>query len=122
MLQDYIFKGWKDTLGNIVTADTVVTGDMIVIADLELIPPEIHTHTWDAGIVVKSATCDEDGVKLYTCSSCGDTKTEVIPATGHTYGEWVLEDEDNHKKECSCGDAIREAYSPGPGWATIAAP
>ena len=120
ILVEYVFKNWKDELGNIVTSETVVTGDMIVVAELELIPPEIHTHTWDAGIVVKSATCDEDGVMLYTCSSCGDTKTEAIPATGHTYGEWVLEDEDNHKKECSCGDAVREAHTWDAGVVTVA--
>ena len=30
-----------------------------------------------------AATCDKDGVKTYTCSLCGGTRTEKIPATGH---------------------------------------
>ena len=46
-------------------------------------------HTWDTGTVTKEATCTEPGVKTYTCTDegCGETKTEEIPATGHTYGE-----------------------------------
>ena len=39
-------------------------------------------HAWDAGKVTKPATETEDGVKTFTCTRCGETKTEVIPATG----------------------------------------
>lgn len=46
-----------------------------------------HTHTWDNGKVTKEATCEETGTKLYTCSECGNTKEEEIPATGHNYGD-----------------------------------
>lgn len=48
----------------------------------------IHEHSWDAGKVTKSATCTKDGEKTYTCSGCGETKTEVIKATGHKMGAW----------------------------------
>lgn len=48
----------------------------------------IHEHRWDAGKVTKSATCTKDGEKTYTCSGCGETKTEVIKATGHKMGAW----------------------------------
>lgn len=48
----------------------------------------IHDHSWDAGKVTKSATCMKDGEKTYTCSRCGETKTEVIKATGHKMGAW----------------------------------
>ena len=40
-------------------------------------------HTWDAGIVTKTATCTESGVKTYTCTLCKATKTEEVPATGN---------------------------------------
>ena len=43
-----------------------------------------HTHTWNDGKVTKEATCEEAGVKTYTCTVCGETKTEEIAATGHT--------------------------------------
>ncbi|MCD7837940.1 MAG: fibronectin type III domain-containing protein, partial [Clostridiales bacterium] len=45
------------------------------------------SHVWDEGTVTTEATCTEDGVMTYTCTVCGETKTEAIPATGHTYGE-----------------------------------
>ena len=37
-------------------------------------------HAWDSGKVTKPATETEDGVKTYTCTRCGETKTESIPA------------------------------------------
>ena len=33
-------------------------------------------HTWDAGVVTKEATEDENGVITYTCTVCGGTRTE----------------------------------------------
>ncbi|MBQ6430375.1 MAG: S-layer homology domain-containing protein, partial [Oscillospiraceae bacterium] len=39
-------------------------------------------HAWDEGKVTTPATATKDGVKTYTCTRCGATKTEVIPATG----------------------------------------
>ena len=47
-------------------------------------PTESGQHTWDDGQVTTAATCTENGVMTYTCTMCSDTKTEVIPATGHT--------------------------------------
>lgn len=35
-------------------------------------------HAWNAGVVVKAATCQTKGVKLFTCSVCGETKQEEI--------------------------------------------
>ena len=42
---------------------------------------EIHTHEWTE-VVVKEATCTEDGKKVLKCE-CGEEKEEVIPA-GHS--------------------------------------
>lgn len=44
--------------------------------------PKLHTHTWDAGVVTQKPTAAEPGVKTFTCTICGETKTEPIPATG----------------------------------------
>lgn len=35
-------------------------------------------------------TCTEKGVRTYTCTSCGDSFTEDIPAHGHSYDEGVI--------------------------------
>ena len=40
---------------------------------------EPHEHTWNDGEVTKEATVDEEGVMTYTCTVCGETKTEAIP-------------------------------------------
>lgn len=44
--------------------------------------PKLHTHTWDAGVVTQKPTAAESGVRTYTCTVCGQTRTEAIPATG----------------------------------------
>ncbi|MBR7179407.1 MAG: discoidin domain-containing protein, partial [Oscillospiraceae bacterium] len=50
-------------------------------------------HSYDEGVVTTEPTCGKDGVKTFTCT-CGDSYTEVIPATGaHTAGEAVKENE-----------------------------
>lgn len=52
-------------------------------------------HKFDGGVITTPATNTTAGVKTYTCSVCGKTKTETIPATnpcaaGHKYGDWVI--------------------------------
>lgn len=44
---------------------------------------EAHEHSYTETITVE-ATCTEDGESTYLCE-CGDTKTEVIKATGHIF-------------------------------------
>lgn len=46
--------------------------------------PKLHTHMWDAGVVTQKPTVAEPGVRTYTCTVCGQTRTETIPATGVT--------------------------------------
>ena len=36
-------------------------------------------HDWDSGTVTKQPTATETGVRTYTCTRCGETKTESIP-------------------------------------------
>ena len=48
-------------------------------------------HSYEA--VTTNPTCTEAGSTVYTCA-CGDTYTEEIPATGHSYVEGV----------CGCGE------------------
>ena len=55
-----------------------------------------ENHSWDAGKVTTKATCTEEGEKTFTCSICGDKKTEKISATGHQHTEI------RNKKEATC--------------------
>ena len=41
-------------------------------------------HSWDEGEITTAPTCENAGVKTYTCTVCNETKTEAINATGHT--------------------------------------
>ena len=59
------------------------------------------THHWDNGTVKKAPTCTEAGEMLYTCTdeNCSETKTELIPATGHKNKEI------RNKKDATCTEA-----------------
>ena len=50
-------------------------------------PTEIPAkgHSWNEGEITTSPTCENAGVKTYTCTVCNATKTEAIDATGHTF-------------------------------------
>lgn len=61
------------------------------------------THKWDEKII-KDAKCTEDGEKKLVCSVCDRTKTEVIPATGHSFSEEWTSNGTNHWHIATCGD------------------
>lgn len=42
-------------------------------------------HSWDGGVVTKAATIYEKGVKTFTCTVCGETRTEDIPVLDKTW-------------------------------------
>ena len=41
-------------------------------------------HSWNEGVTTTAPTCENAGVKTYTCTVCNATKTETLDATGHT--------------------------------------
>ena len=41
-------------------------------------------HSWDAGHLTRDATVLRDGERVYTCTACGETRSETIPATAKT--------------------------------------
>lgn len=62
-------------------------------------------HTWDNGKVTEEATCKKEGIKTYTCSICGDTKTEAIPKKDHTW------DEGKVTKKATCTEDGLKVYT-----------
>ena len=64
------------------TGDTYCKDCNEKIADGEVIPA--LGHTWDNGVITTAPTCENAGVKTFTCTRCNETKTEAISATGHT--------------------------------------
>jgi len=62
-------------------------------------------HSWDSGKVTEAATCKKEGSKTYTCSICGDTKTEAIPKKDHTW------DEGKVTKKATCTEDGLKVYT-----------
>ena len=42
---------------------------------------EYAAHTWDEGKITTEPTCKDTGIKTYTCTACGETKTEAVHVT-----------------------------------------
>ena len=47
-----------------------------------------HEHTYTS-VVTKQPTCTATGVRKYTCTTCGATKTETINKLAHSYKQYV---------------------------------
>ena len=66
-------------------------------------------HTWDNGVITKEATETEEGVKTYTCKTCGETKTEKIPVASHHWDQGTITKKatctENGEKTYYCTDA-----------------
>ena len=66
------------------TAGTKCSVCKAILSGMEEIPAT--GHNWNAGEITTAPTCEDKGVMTYTCTNegCSATKTEEIPATGHT--------------------------------------
>lgn len=123
----YVFKGWA-TEASATVAQYAAGGEYNNNANVELYAVWECDHTYDnacdttcntcgevrevsghtySSKVTTAATCGKAGVKTYTCSVCGDSYTEVIPATGkHVY-------DDDYDADCNvCGDVRQVPEKP----------
>lgn len=62
-------------------------------------------HKYNAGVITKQPTCTQSGVRTYTCSLCGGTKTESVSATGHKYDAGAI------TKQPTCTDEGVRTYT-----------
>jgi len=70
-------------------------------ADISVtVHPEKDVHVWNDGEIIKAPACTDAGSKKYTCTVCGETKTETIPAIGHNYGIWNSDGDKTHSRVC----------------------
>ena len=51
-----------------------------------------HEHQYKVQSEVK-ADCEQNGYITFACTICGDHYTDTMTATGHSYGEWITDDE-----------------------------
>lgn len=70
-----------------------------------------HTHQYSSSIT-KAASCEEDGVKTFTCS-CGASYTETIGKMAHNYSKTVVKPTCTTpgytKNSCKCGKTYYDA-------------
>ena len=82
---------------NVDSYEGVFTVDVTGICTKSGSPAELHyqvdffditkcDHDYEA--VSVAATCTEGGSTTYTCTFCGDSYTETVPALGHDIGGW----------------------------------
>ncbi len=79
------------------------------------------SHKWDAGVVTKEPTYTSTGTKKYTCTNCGETKTEMIAklvCTSHAWNSGVVTKEPTYtstgtkKYTCTnCGETKTETIA-----------
>lgn len=62
---------------------------------------DVSPHTWDNGTITTAHTCTKAGEKTYSCTKCGATKIEPIPATGHSWKSDWTSDATHHWHECA---------------------
>ena len=69
------------------TVYIIRASDSAVIAKTTVtINIQCTNHKYNAGSVTKAATCTSTGIKAYTCTLCGASKTSTISKTSHAYG------------------------------------
>ena len=68
------------TCGKAGRVDTICDNCGEVVSTREL--PPTGAHVWGNGVVTTAPTETTPGVRTFTCTVCGQTRTEAIPATG----------------------------------------
>ena len=62
-----------------VTVNSTNTNDFVMTE------PQVCNHVWDKGVETKKPTETAEGEKTYTCTKCGQKRTEPIPKLNHTH-------------------------------------
>ena len=79
-----IIKKHQTDIVLMISGEIVFTSKAFLNKDFEVQEKKVELaqlteHFWDEGEVTTEPTVEAEGVKTYTCSVCGETKTETIP-------------------------------------------
>lgn len=67
--------------------------------------PATGNHAYGDWVIVKEATCTEEGLRTQTCANCGDVIKEVIPKADHTWNEGEV------SKQPTCTEAGERTFT-----------
>lgn len=88
--EGYDFEGWyesEDFTGEILTEIPPKTyGEKTYYAKWTHI-----AHSWGEGVITVNPNCTDNGERTFTCTVCGETKTEAVAVdvNAHSWGEWT---------------------------------
>lgn len=77
-ISDVVAEGWNEIVGD----DGAFT---FISPEYTVVIPALGDHNYGAFVETKAPTCTEPGTKTATCSKCGGTLEQEIPALGHDY-------------------------------------
>lgn len=92
-------------------------GTMEVTDTTTLVLPKLTEHTWDAGTITKNASCEEEGIKTFTCGVCQVQKTEKLPPAGHNCSDKLTPATTKKQGEIlnqclTCGKTMKQTIIP----------
>gem|GEM_PF-2861742 len=76
---------WTSGGSNVEAAITALNQSRPADKQIEIQYGTSCSHVWDKGVITTPATCTAKGVKTFTCTKCGRTRTEPINALGHKW-------------------------------------
>ncbi len=112
--------GENPTVGSYIT-DNYANTEVITYNGNTYTVYSTHEQAWELDYKIEP-DCVNDGFEQYVCDTCGLVKNNVIPATGHTESEWIVDinattDCAGHKYiECTvCKEVLLEEEIPALG-------
>ena len=81
-------------INGISEGDTTISASLYGLTSGKTAAVKVHDckNHWDNGKITTDPTCTETGTKQYTCTICGETRTEEVAASGHDYSaEWTVD-------------------------------
>ena len=83
-------------INGISEGDTTISASLYGLTSGKTAAVKVHDckNHWDNGKITTDPTCTETGTKQYTCTICGETRTEEVAASGHDYStDWTVDKE-----------------------------
>ena len=78
-------------------------------------------HAWDGGVVTQEPTEDTTGTKVFTCTTCGEIKEEILPKLEHVHRYTAVVTDPTCTEQgyttytCHCGDSYVADKTPATG-------